>query len=230
MTVAVLAVGASKTATSSDRETMKRSSKKGSSNAKPAILLDGSIREALVSQRLRRHVSHPAALVIHELGLAHAKSRIDLATLNGVIHGYEIKGTQDSLDRLPSQLDTYSQALQKLTMVVASRHVERVIDLSPRWSGIWEVFVGPRGGVRFNVVREGKRNPNVEKFLLAHLLWREEAQSALTHYGATKAELRAPRAELYRLLIDHITEGELVAVIKKSMMQRQAWRDHSRPS
>jgi len=209
---------------------MRRPSSNRGSTTERAILLDGSIREALVSKRLRKHVSHPETLVVHELGLAHAKSRIDLATLNGVIHGYEIKGTQDSLDRLPSQLATYRQALQKLTMVVASRHLERVIDLSPHWSGIWEVTVGPRGGVRFNVVREGKRNPNVEKFLLAHLLWRDEAQLALSNRGASKAELRAPRAELYRLLIEHLTERELVAVIKNSMMQRRDWRDRSLPS
>ncbi|MCP4165932.1 MAG: sce7726 family protein [Chloroflexi bacterium] len=206
---------------------MKQTTQQRGSNSRPAILLDESIRSALVSRRLHRHVSHPETLVIHELGLAHAKSRIDLATLNGVIHGYEIKGTQDSLDRLPSQLDTYSQTLQKLTMVVASRHVERVVDLSPQWSGIWEVSVGPRGGVRFNVVREGRRNPRVEKFLLAHLLWRDEAQLALARCGATKAELRAPRAELYRLLVGHLSERELFAVIKKSMMQRRTWRDHS---
>lgn len=199
------------------------------SATKDPILLDVCIRNALVGQRLRRHVSQPETLVVHELGLAHAKSRIDVATLNGVIHGYEIKGTRDTLDRLPAQLEIYSQALQKLTLVVASRHLDRVLDLTPDWSAVWEVTVGPRGGVRFDSIREGKRNPKVEKFLLAHLLWREEAQSALADHGATKAELRAPRAELYRLLISHLSERELVAVIRSSMMQRQTWRDRSRP-
>ena len=203
--------------------------KKRRSTTKNRILLDMCIRNALVDRRLRRYVRQPETLLVHELGLVHAKSRIDVATLNGVIHGYEIKGTQDTLNRLPAQLEIYSQALQKLTFVVASRHLERVIDLSPKWSAVWEVTVGPRGGVRFDSVRQGRRNPKVEKFLLAHLLWREEAQSALADQGATKAELSAPRAELYRLLINHLSESELVAVIKSYMMQRQTWRDRSRP-
>lgn len=209
---------------------MKRPPKTQRPNARSTILLDETIRQALVHQRLRRQIAHPGTLIVHELGLAHAKSRIDLATLNGVIHGYEIKGTQDSLDRLPSQLETYSQTLQKLTMVVASRHVERVVDLTPTWGAVLDVSMGPKGGVRFDVVRPGKRNPNVEKYLLAHLLWRDEAQSLLSHRGATKADLRAPRTELYRLLVDHFSEKELVAVIKSSMMQRQIWRDRPRPS
>lgn len=193
-------------------------------------LRDRCIRQALVKKRLRKHLSQPDTLLIHELGLAHARNRIDVATLNGAIHGYEIKSEQDSLDRLPRQLETYCQTLQKLTLIVAARHVDHALDMVPDWVGVWKVSAGPRGGVHFNVCQEGRRNRNVDLFLLAHLLWRDEAQSYLAQRGAAAKELRAPRAELYRQLVEDVTEQQLVAFIKSSMMQRRAWRDHLRPS
>ncbi len=204
-------------------------SDQGTERGQDTVLRDDCIRKALVTKRLRRHLDCPDTLLIHELGLAHARSRIDLATVNGSIHGYEIKSMQDSLDRLPRQLETYTQALQKLTLVVATRHVERTLSLVPPWAAVWEVSVGPRGGVRFSVHRDGRRNPEVDLFLLAHLLWRDEAQGYLQQFGASRKQLRAPRAELYRQLIETVSERELVSLIKSSMMLRRAWRDHSQP-
>lgn len=206
----------------------KRKSGKMGSLAPP--LRDRCIRQALVSKRLRKHLSQPDTLLIHELGLAHSRNRIDVATVNGAIHGFEIKSEQDSLGRLPGQLKTYCQTLQKLTLVVVDRHVDEALDMAPGWVGVWKVSTGPRGGVRFNICREGRRNPNVDLFLLAHLLWRDEVQSYLAQRGAAAKELRAPRAELYRQLVEDVTEQQLVAFIKSSMMQRRAWRDHLRPS
>lgn len=206
----------------------KRKSGKKDDFASP--LRDSCIRQALVSKRLRKHLSQPDTLLIHELGLAHAKNRIDVATVNGAIHGFEIKSERDSLDRLPGQLETYCQTLQKLTLVVADRHVDEALDMVPNWVGVWKVSTGPRGGVRFKVCQEGRRNPDVDLFLLAHLLWRDEAQSYLAKQGAAAKDLRAPRAELYRQLVEDVTEQQLVALIKSSMMQRRAWRDHLRPS
>lgn len=193
-------------------------------------LRDKCIRDALVHKRLRRHLSRPDTLLIHELGLAHARKRIDLATVNGSIHGFEIKSEQDSLERLPNQLEIYCQTMQKLTLVVAARHVEKAQLMAPDWASIWEVRSGPRGGLHFNVRQAGRRNPSVDLFLLAHLLWRDEVHSYLRMRGASAKELRAPRVELYRQLVSQVSERELVAFIKSSMMQRQAWRDHSRPS
>ncbi len=193
-------------------------------------LRDQDIREALVKKRLTRYTSKSDTIIIHELGLAHAKSRIDVATINGTIHGFEIKSTHDSLNRFPKQLEIYCKALQKLTLVVATRHIKRIYEMVPFWCGIIEVDTGPRGGILFHHLREPKRNPSLDLFILAHLLWRDEAKTILAVRGASKLELRAPRAELYRMLIADVTERELMKLIKSSMMQRQAWRDQLRPS
>ena len=193
-------------------------------------LNDLAIRNALLAKPLRRHARQAETLVIHELGLAHARRRIDLVVINGVVHGFEIKSAVDSLGRLPAQLEIYSQSLQKLTMVIADRHVEPVMARLPIWCGIWRAHGGPRGGVHFEVLRRSARNPAVDRYMLAHLLWRDEAQAILEGLGASKATLRAPRAELYRALAKTVTEAQLAALIRTSMARRQAWRGLSKPS
>ena len=90
-----------------------------------------AIRIALKSRYLRRHQGRDDVLMIDELGLAHARGRVDLAVFNGHLHGYEIKSAGDTLDRLPRQLAIYSGTLQKLSVVVATRHLEAAATIVP---------------------------------------------------------------------------------------------------
>jgi hypothetical protein len=68
---------------------------------------DSEIRTALHSKKLSRLRSSQEVLIVDELGLAHARSRVDIAVINGCLHGYEIKSAQDTLARLPAQIATY---------------------------------------------------------------------------------------------------------------------------
>jgi hypothetical protein len=56
--------------------------------------------------------------IIEELGVVHGKSRIDIAVINGLMHGYEIKSDKDTLQRLPEQMNMYNSVFNKVTLVV----------------------------------------------------------------------------------------------------------------
>lgn len=168
--------------------------------------------------------------MIDELGLAHAQSRVDLAVFNGHLHGYEIKSAGDTLDRLPRQLAIYTGALQKLTLVIATRHLDATDAIAPDWCGVTEIVEGPRGGITFASRRRARVNPDIDAFMLAHLLWHPEAQDLLRARGASKADVNAPRKKLYRLLADEMPVPELASAIKAAMASRTRWRDHPRPS
>lgn len=191
-----------------------------------AATTDFDIRSALHRKRFRRLKSHPHTLVIDELGLAHAKSRVDVAVINGCIHGYEIKSAKDRLHRLTSQIDVYRKTLHRLTIVAASKHLESILAEVPAWCGVIEAERGPRGGIRFNVVRSARANPDIEPVMLAHLLWRVEVLQLLSRIGYTPKELRVPRKQLYQMLCEALTPREIAAAIRAFMMQRQIWRDH----
>lgn len=168
--------------------------------------------------------------MIDELGLAHAQSRIDLAVFNGHLHGYEIKSANDTLDRLPRQLAIYTDALQKLTLVIATRHLHAAEAIVPDWCGLTEIVEGPRGGMTFASRRRAHVNPDLNPFMLAHLLWHSEAQNLLLARGASKADVNAPRKRLYRMLADEIPVSELAPAIKAAMACRTRWRGHPQPS
>lgn len=188
-------------------------------------ILDPDIRAALVAKRLKPRTRQSDALVVHELGLAHARRRVDIAVINGDIHGFEIKSAQDRLDRLPNQLEVYTRSLHRLTLVVAARHVKRVLEIIPPWCGVLKVLAGTRGGIGFESVRRARKNPSVDLYIVAHLLWRNEVQDILSKCGTQPAVLRAPRAELYKLLVQKTPESQLTRMIRTAMAERTFWRD-----
>lgn len=191
---------------------------------------DADIRAALHRRALRAFHRCNNTLVIDELGLAHAKARIDVAVINGCVHGFEIKSAADTLARLPQQLDLYEECLEKLTIVCADKHVAGVRELAPRWCGITKVTKGPRGGIVLITIREPKRNPNIQAYRLAHLLWRSEAVAILTQANASPKVLRAPRKTLYKSLAAKFSVAEITAFIKQSMALRQDWRPRQSPA
>src|SRR3972149_7855732 len=154
---------------------------------------DTEIRAALHRKKFRALSTRSDTLIIDELGLAHAKVRIDIAVINGSIHGFEIKSAADTLARLPKQLATYEECLEMLTIVCADKHVPEVRKLAPSWCGILKVSQGPRGAIEFTTLRASKKNPNVRAYRLAHLLWRPEAVAVLTRLNASPQLLRRPR-------------------------------------
>lgn len=183
------------------------------------------IRRVLKDRHLRHHRGRRDVLVIDELGLANARNRIDLAVFNGNLHGYEIKSTGDTLERLSDQLTVYRASLQKLTLVVAARHIDAASALAPGWCGLIQIVEGPRGGLSLSTRRRASANPEFDPFMFAHLLWRPEVQMLLQRRGLSTSDLRRPRKQLYRRLADEMPIRELTSAVKVAMMSRVRWRD-----
>lgn len=187
---------------------------------------DIEIRTALHGKKLSAYRSAPDTIVVDELGLSHAKVRIDVAVINGCVRGYEIKSSLDTLHRLPAQLKLYSQCLEKLTLVCAPRHIEQVEKIAPEWCGILMAEKGARGAVTFTTVRRTGSNAQIDPVQLAHLLWRPEAMALLSRFESRKKMLNKPRKELYEALAAVMTVPQLTAAIREFMQLRRAWRGH----
>jgi hypothetical protein len=185
---------------------------------------DFEIRSALHKKILQRNHECSSTFVIDELGLAHGKKRIDVAVLNGCLHGYEIKSSKDNLTRLPEQLKEYQRSLQKLTLVVAENHLEEVMTLAPKWCGIFLVTKGSRGGISFSKIQRATVNPNIDTIALAHLLWRKEAIELLVRLGVDDKEIKGSKLKLYENISTLISVKELVIWIKEQFSKRENWR------
>jgi hypothetical protein len=189
------------------------------------VSTDSEIRSALHRKTLKRMHARPDTLVFDELGLAHASVRIDIAVLDGCLHGFEIKSAVDKLSRLPLQLRLYEECLEKLTIVCAERHLAAVLKIAPSWCGIIEATKGPRGAIDFNTARRPRHNPNVQPDKLAHLLWRPEVIQLLERMNTPRHILKKPRALLCKHLAELLTIEEITSFIREFMLLRKNWRD-----
>ncbi len=190
---------------------------------------DNEIRKAFHAKRLASYHDCPNSIVIDELGVAHGKNRIDIAVVNGCIHGYEIKSSKDNLLRFPSQLQAFAKCFEKLSVVSAENHLEELIEKTPEWCGIILAEKGSRDGISFSTIRRSKKNPNVDIMAMAHFLWKKETVELLASLGADKEMLKGARINLYNNLSKMITIHELSSKIKSLFMCREEWRTALQP-
>src|SRR5687767_12122105 len=90
----------------------------------PPYLREYHIRRGLRAELERKLRAHSNTVIIDEFRLFDA--RIDLAVINGSMHGYEIKSEADNLDRLERQIPAYNAVFNRVTAVVAQRHCDEV--------------------------------------------------------------------------------------------------------
>ncbi len=182
---------------------------------------DVVIREALVSL-LTKTKEDPTTIVVSEMGLSEGRSIIDVATINGVMSGYEIKSDVDSLYRLDRQIATYQQFFQKLTIVTTKKHLAKIRMNYPAWIGLMLAYEVD-GIVMIRQLRKPKLNRRTNNRDITTLLWRDEARMALKGRGVTGIS-SATRSILWDKMSQIHSQEELIAVVKTSMRSRRAWQ------
>lgn len=183
---------------------------------------DPEIREALHRKVLARHHKNYETIVVDELGLCHGAARVDIAVINGQIHGFEIKSEKDTLDRLPHQISIYNDVLDKITIATSINHLEKVMLMVPEWWGIKIAIKGPRSGISFNTLRRAKRNREINGLALIGLLWRDEALNLLREAGASRGYESKKRILLYRRICEIYTIGQLRKLVPAMLKERKS--------
>jgi hypothetical protein len=148
-------------------------------------LSDADVRPSLRARLLAQAAAQPDTVIIDELGVCRGQVRIDLAVVNGTLHGYEIKSDRDSLRRLGAQIDYYSRVLERATIVVGERYLPRVQALVPPWWGVLRIKPTAKGP-HFKTVRRGRKNPSLDARSLVELLWLEDATRLLETHDAAR--------------------------------------------
>lgn len=184
-----------------------------------SVLGDAEVRPALRSRLLAEHGRD--TLFIEELGLSRGQVRIDLAAVNGSLHGYEIKSDRDTLRRLDRQLAIYNRVLDHATLVVGERHMERAVELLPRWWGLVRIDANS-SGPQFTCLRRSRRNPRRHDRTLVELLWRDEALALLARRGLDRGVRSKPRFAVWDRLCEHLAVDEIAAEVRRCLKAREA--------
>ncbi|MGP8225783.1 MAG: sce7726 family protein [Terracidiphilus sp.] len=193
------------------------------------MMRDRDVRAELHRQLDREHGGDRNTRVLDELGLRHGTRRVDVAVVNGSLHGYEIKSDSDTLARLAGQVEVYSAVLDLATLVVGKRLAVDARKHIPKW---WGIKIASEESVGKTVLvdyRAPRLNRQIDPIALAELLWRSEAVELLSYLGATPKILRSPRAVLYQELVSSMPLTQLREAVRTCLKMRTGWRDRIPP-
>jgi hypothetical protein len=159
-------------------------------------------------------------LIRSEMGLCLGETRVDVAVVNGHLHGYEIKSERDTLSRLPTQVLLYDRVLDYSTIVCGQRHLKHVLNLVPARWGVIEA-VNTSEGLALKTVRAAKINRSLDRLAIAQLLWRDEAAAILVARGET-IRRRDTRWDLWdRLALLPLKTLQLH--VRRTLKERRDW-------
>lgn len=181
------------------------------------------VRKALYMTELVHH-SDGDTRVIDELGLIHGEARVDVAVINGVVHGFEIKSDADTLNRLQRQAAAYERVLDLMTLVAPMRHVNVARKSLPACWGLLSVECATDGTVVFTNIRRARRNTKLDAIAVASLLWRTEALSILEDVGHSTGLRYSRRSALYERLASVLRLNELRGRVRECLKNRSGWR------
>jgi hypothetical protein len=188
------------------------------------VMRDQDVRAAVHHKLLKESHLDPECLVIDEFSISLGASRADIAVVNGVLHGYELKSEFDSLERLPLQIKHYSAVMDKVTLVVAEKHLDGALKLIPDWWGVKTVSVGPKGAILIKHKRGERLNRNFDSLMLAQLLWKDECIDVLERWGCSKGFKSKPRYELWNVVADTLSASDLRFEVRTALKKRVDWK------
>lgn len=186
-----------------------------------AVAHDHQLRE-LLKEHLCRRVTE-GDLIVDEFLLAYGAARADVALVNGRLEGFEIKAGNDTLTRLPSQVEAYDRVFEFSWVVTTKEHLPGVRQIVPRE---WGLMVATSDGTvgTLKPVRSAKRNNKREADHLARLLWRGELLAKLEALGLPKGLKSKPKIALYAALAAALPVHELADYVRTCLKSREDWR------
>jgi hypothetical protein len=185
---------------------------------------DKVIRIALKKYLEDLHARDSKLRIVEELGVEHGAARVDIAVINGALHGYEIKSDRDTLSRLPEQMDAYNAVFDRVTLVVGRQHLYEAINLVPDWWGITIAKADSSSSIIFICIREAKENFGQCNLSIARLLWREEALRILEEAGKADGVRSKPREHIYKKLSAILDQETLEEKVRSVLFVREDWR------
>ncbi|MHB9937883.1 hypothetical protein CF098_07620 [Clostridium sporogenes] len=188
-------------------------------------IYDADIRKVLYDSFILNEsfINDLSTKVIDEMDVCLGRSRVDIAVINGALHGFEIKSEQDTLERLPSQIESYNKIFDTLTIVACEKHIEKIFNIVPKWWGIYSVFEN-NGNLKLKKRRKVKINNNVDSLSLAELLWKDELLQLLSSNGIIKGTKSKTRKALCSIVVENIDNGSIKKFVKEKLKSRESWR------
>ena len=182
---------------------------------------DRSIRKILLNDLKTEHGHDQNTAIIPELSLPNGLARIDVAVVNGIMHGYELKGDLDCLNRLPGQIHAYNLIFDKITLVVGKKHVIDAIGIIPEWWGLTIAKdVGSDNDNLLFSLRNPSINPEQDINCIVNLLWKREALELFELTHKTKGIYSKSKDSICREIVETSEKQFIKDFVRKKLVQR----------
>jgi len=167
--------------------------------------------------RARLYPLLQGGVVIDELPTGTTRADVVHIT-EAFMHGYEVKGDGDTLQRVENQLRCYAEVYDFVTFIVTEKHLPKLLPRLPDWVG---VLVAEAEGNTLREHRPAGYNATVQRAPLAALLWVEEVKQFLLARGLAGASTLRQREIATFLRTTHtITLSSLAQYVRERLMAR----------
>ncbi|KGA80374.1 hypothetical protein KQ41_15960 [Lysinibacillus fusiformis] len=185
------------------------------------LLNDSQVREMLLTELNEKYLGCSDTRIINELGLDFGAARVDVAVVNGIMHGYEIKSDLDTLYRLPRQLEYYNRAFERMTIVVSRKYLDEVKETVPNWWGIKTIS---KDQSRLINIRKGRKVSYQDPTLIIKLLWKKELEGLVDFLGLPKELKKIRKKQLLKILIEEADFNVIKLYVYNTLKNRDNWR------
>ena len=185
------------------------------------LLNDNGVRNLLIDELNNKYKNDPDTRIINELGINNGESRVDVAVVNGIIHGYEIKSDFDTLARLPRQMAYYNKLFQRMTIVSSRKYYQQVYELVPKW---WGIKIISHDGMRLIEKRKGRKQSAQDKDSLLRLLWKKDLEDFIDVMGYPKRMKKLKKHQLLEVFSEEADVYTIQQHVYKSLKTRENWR------
>lgn len=185
---------------------------------------DKSIRSKILSHLCLKNSHLNDTVIIEELDLCLGEARIDLAVINGIAKGIEIKSDRDNLDRLEKQIPIYNKIFDAMEIVIGESHQEEVLKIVPDWWGISKVYFADSNNLRYMQLRKSKVNKKKDPLSVIQLLWKKEALQLLETKNLSSQFKSKTRDEIWNQIINTFEDEVLFKFVNQCLKVRQNWR------
>lgn len=123
----------------------------------------------IIAQKLflNRHGEKATMLAEFRVGA----NKADCVILNGISTCYEIKTEFDTLNRLPEQLSSYTKIFDKVIVISANKHLDKICGLLPKNVGLLELT--QRGAIK-EIVKANMLNTPIDPKIMIQSLRAQE--------------------------------------------------------
>lgn len=187
-------------------------------------LNDEQFRKILLKELYETYGDRSDTRIVNEMGIDKGQSRVDVAVINGIMHGYEIKSDLDTLDRLPRQMEYYNRAFERMTIVVSRNYVDDVKKLIPNW---WGIKIMSSDQTRLINIRKGRKVSMQDPDLIINLLWKSELETMIDYLELPKSLKKQRKNQLLNLIMRETDFSTLKSYVYDTLKTRTDWRSEN---